>query len=623
MGANRAAPGVDQVVSEPDAGSRGRWPLFAALALLLLGLAAGLGTSAVPRGDEATYLSMVMSLRHDHDLRFGPEDLQRAFRIWPDGPRGVVLVSDDGGRTVYYDRPLLYPLAALPAYLLLGPRGLAVSNMLLYLLMVTVAWHSLERNQPGGEAGNQPGGGKGDKPGGGEGDKPGGAAGALLLGGFFFATAAFTRVFHGEPAVWTMTALFLALALWRRIRRRPGGQELTALAMGGLAAVAWSTEPLLALLALPVAADLAVRRRYRSLGAFLLAALLGSGLLAGLERLAPGRPATSATTQSAVFRQHFPAGEGAEEAWSQGLEEAARREEKPAEGAGLLARQAGAFLAGRHLGLLPYYPFALFCLAAGLAGAARDRSRLLLLLALAACCLVWIAQGPRPEGLVDAPGSQRFALLYPAFFWLLGPLRARWTLLLPFAAAGLWTAPAVAAALPAGTAPSRWQPDRWAAFRPLPLELDLVVAGALPQYVVYPRETEPGHEEQWWVPAGDFFVQEGHPNGVWVRGASSPEVVVAAPRRLDELRFRVESLAPDNRLRLESGAGSVVVRFDSPAKQWGSEIRLPVEPVARPPLFLYPFRLRVDDGRVPRYTLPDSRDPRYLGVFLDLTGGGL
>jgi hypothetical protein len=556
-------------------------------ALLLLALAwslAGL-RAPLPAGDEATSVMIVQSLWHDHDLAYRQPDLARAERIWDGGPSGLTLFTNDGGKTLRYGRPVAYPLAALPFYALLGLRGIAVFNMALFLAMAGAAlWHF------SAEPGPVP----------------------LLVGGFFFASAAFAWAFRLEPDVFLMACGFFPLLAWQRLRNRPEGARghFAILAGAGvLLGAALTASPPLALLGLPILIDLGARRRWRGLAALAGAALLAAGLLAVFQRVGTGEWSAFGGLQRRTFTAEFPL-ESPRDLW-QGYrgEEAA-----PGLAAGLrlLPRNLGYVLAGRFTGLLPYFPFALFALALYLLGP-KDRSRHLLLAALLAYIgLVLIGH---PHDFAGAPGflgGRYLALVYPAFLFLPGRLEARWSLALPYAAAGLWTA----VALTGSASP---------AFQRLPLELTLLPGDHLPGFSA---QTWGG--AVWIVPQSAFFAGEHHPHGVWVRGATRSEVIVVSPKPLARLAFTVYSLAADNVLTLDSGADRLTVRFDTEGKRGGTPVDLAVKPVARdlgffpasPRELFYRFTLETTSGVVPARVDPKSHDPRNLGVFLDFTGEG-
>ena len=211
--------------------------------------------------------------------------------------------------------------------------------------------------------------------------------------------------------------------------------------------------------------------------------------------------------------------------------------------------------------------------------------------------------------------NARLAVLYPALLFLPRRFPARWSLVPTFAAAGLWTSVLVAGAV----VPPPPHAGEIPTFRALPLELTLLGEGVqLPGYGV--RNWGQG---LWVVPRSTFWVDEGHPDGVWVRGASTSEVVVISPKPLKEVRLLLDSPG-ENEILLE-GAERVLVRFDG-RKRDGAPVRLPLEPAATglgllpgtEKEWIYRFTLTVRDGIIPARRLPGNQDPRYLGVFLDL-----
>ena len=167
---------------------------------------------------------------------------------------------------------------------------------------------------------------------------------------------------------------------------------------------------------------------------------------------------------------------------------------------------------------------------------------------------------------------------------------------------------------------------RMPTFQALPLELTLIGFGRIPGYAV--RDWGQG---AWVVPRQNFFYMEPHPNGVWVRGGSRSEVIVVSPTPLKSIRCTAYSLSAENVLTLDNGEERVVVRFDTEAQRYGTPIELPLAPVARnlgffpasKQEYFYRFTVETTDGVMPARLDPRSQDFRYLGTFLDLTGGGL
>jgi hypothetical protein len=575
---------------------------FLCLCLVLAGLAAAsfrLRPSPFPVGDEATHVLMARSLWEDHDLAFDKRDLQAGYRIWNGGPAGVALLTRDAGQSLRYAEPIAWALAAAPVQALLGPSGLPVLNMALFLAMLAAAaWRYREQGEQ---------------------------AGGLFLAGFFFASAAFGYVFRGSPEVFLMACVFFGVLLWKRTAgtartgRTTDLGEFRALALAGaLFAAAALHEPALALLGLAAAVDLLLGGKWKGAAVLVLAGAMVFGVLAAGQRKLTGAwsPANPREgIQRRTFEDEFPI-ESQGDLWQ------AYGKSRPAPdlaaGLRLLPRNLGYFVAGRNTGLLAYFPFGL--LALGLM--VRDRSRWLLLSAVGAAVLIGLLIEPhRWHGGPGALGNGHFAVLYPVLLFLPGRLAVRRSLVLPFVAAALWTLPAlVPGALSAGSADLP-------AFRPLPLELTLLGDGVqLPGYRVR------GWEETVWVlPLATSWPDEGHPNGAWLKGASTSEVVVVSPEPLERIRFNVHSLTDDNELLVDSGAERVLVRFDSEGKRNGAPVDLAVKQTASGLGILpgaaeehvYRFTLAVSGGIIPARRLPGSRDPRYLGVFLDVTGKGL
>lgn len=560
-------------------------------ALLLLALAWGLAglRSPLPAGDEATSVMMVQSLWHDHDLAYREADLRRADRIWDGGPAGLALFTSDGGRTMRYGRPVAYPLAALPFYAALGVRGIVLFNTALFLAMALAAFWTFAE-EPGA---------------------------SLFLAGFFFASAAFAYAFRMEPDVFLMACIFFPLLAWRRLESW-GDRDLAVLAGAGvLLGAALTSSPLLALLGLPVLIDLAMRRRWRGLLGLIAGALLAVGLLALIQRAGTGEWSAFSGAQRRTFEAEFPL-QSPRDLW-QGY---GGKEASPGitTGLRLLPRNLLYVLAGRFTGLLPYFPFALFAIVLYLLGR-KDRPRHLLAAALLLYLgLVLVLHAHDFADAAGFLGSRCLAVIYPAFLFLPGRLQARWSLTMPYLAAGLWTAAALVGAL------SRVPvPERSHLFQRLPLELTLLPGDRLPGF-----SAQTWGDAVWIVPRASFFAEEHHPHGVWVRGGTRSEVIVVSPKPLPRLSFLAYSLTPDNVLTLDGGAGRLTVRFDTEGKRNGTPVDLALRPVARdlgfftaaPRELFYRFTLDTTAGLVPARVDPRSQDPRNLGVFLDFTGQG-
>jgi len=555
---------------------RPRTLAFACLALTLLGLAAAtfkLRLSAVPVGYETTHVLMAQSLWEEGDLVFARPDLRRAYQTWNEGPAGLTLLTLDGGRTVRYAEPIPWALVAAPAWALFGAAGLPLLNMALFLGMLAVAARLFPESNP------------------------------LFLGGFFFASAAFGYVFRGSPEVFLMACLFFALFLGRR---QPA-------AAGALLAAASLHQPTLALLGVALVADLALAGRRKGAALLIVAGALTFGLLAAAQWKmtgvwSPADPGEGIPRRS--FEADFPL-ETSQDVW-QGYGQGGYLD---TDGLRLLARNAWYFLAGRHAGLIPWFPFA----ALALALSARDRSRRWLLAAMGAVVLAGLLLDPHGwHGGREALGNARLAVLYPALLFLPARLPSRWSLVPAYAAAGLWTVVATAGAI----VPPPPATGEIPTFRALPLELTL--AWQLPGYAL---SLTGGGQGLWLVPRSTFWVDERRRDGIWVRGASTSEIVIVSGPELRRVSFRARSLSDDNEMVVESSVERVVVRFDSEGKRNGAPVSLALEPAAtglglvpKGSERIYRFTLTVSDGIIPARRLPGNQDPRYLGIFLEFDG---
>lgn len=602
-----------------------------AVGLLLLAAAYALPRPDVPVGDEATYLLAAASLWHDGDLRYEARDLARGRSTWLEGPRGLALVEGAPQGGLVYAAPVLYPALAAPVYGLLGPRGLRVLNMALFLAMFWLARrHLASRAAAGHPAAPGPRGPRLPR------RLP--PRVGLLLGGFFFASGAAVWTLRLQSEVFLMACLFFALAIWCRVRCEPvwGRRELLPLAASGaLIAAAAVAEPALAFSALPVLVDLAWARRLKGAGIFAGALLAVGLLLAGVQERLTGTWGSALAAEATVFQGPFPLEVGAPtDGATEGTAPEAPAERSPA----LLLRRAGWLLVGRHVGALPYFPFGLFVVGLYLADLSRRGGRarhllaaaLLVYLVLAVVRFPWAAMPGGAEGA--APGARAMALVYPLLLFLPRRLRAGRLVVLPALAAGLWLVPSlVVAASGLAATYSVELPARGPTYRVLPLELELLAEGRLPGYAPFDRFPE-ATGGRWLVPRENFFISEGHPDGVWVRGGSRSEIYVVSDGPVETIRFHAQSISAENTLRVAGDHGTLRARFDTPGKRRGVPVELHPELVASGlGLFLtdapedehvYRFVLETSGGAVPARVDPRSTDLRYLGTFLSFKTPG-
>src|SRR5262245_35465423 len=125
--------------------------------LLVVALAAAISVDVVKNGygvksDEATYVSMALSLAYDRNLSYERRDPDRYFVFYRFGPDGIFLkrgkhlsasvdaappfvhvtkTPDVRNDRLYFGKAMIYPLVAAPFVRLFGLNGLLVLNVLL------------------------------------------------------------------------------------------------------------------------------------------------------------------------------------------------------------------------------------------------------------------------------------------------------------------------------------------------------------------------------------------------------------------------------------------------------------------------------------------------------------
>src|SRR5476651_2082048 len=120
--------------------------------ILIVALAAAISVDVVKtgygvKGDEATYVSMALSLAYDHDLTYERKDLDRFYGLYRAGPDGIFLkrgkqlrlrldgeapfvhelkTPDKRADRLYFAKAMLYPIVAAPFVRLFGLNGFLV-----------------------------------------------------------------------------------------------------------------------------------------------------------------------------------------------------------------------------------------------------------------------------------------------------------------------------------------------------------------------------------------------------------------------------------------------------------------------------------------------------------------
>jgi len=379
-------------------------------------------------GDEATYLMQAQSVAWDLDLTYTRADYDRFVATWGQAPEGLVLQSGNGGETITYGKPAFYSFALAPFVRLAPKRGHAVANATLLALAALLAAAALAHSI--------------------------GPWAPLWVSAFIFGSVSFSYVWWAHADLFLMCLSATALAL-TFLGAATGAGRRSWLARrwvwglaGALLAIVAMTRPFYASLLLPVAL-VAYRRRDRSLlhlvGGFAVLATLavaGSFALHGTW--------SSYTGERMGFYSYtgFP-GVDLDRPWADELEQRG--------GSGswteplpmpvyprLTAWNLLYFVAGRHVGLLPYFLPGLL----GLAAFRSDPPRWALLLAFAATAAAFFYV--RPFNFYGGGGAiaNRYILpVYPALWFLAGRARrGPWVPVVVVLAAApflypLWTSP--------------------------------------------------------------------------------------------------------------------------------------------------------------------------------------
>jgi hypothetical protein len=347
-------------------------------------------------GDEATYLMQAQSLAWDFDLRYERRDFDRFVAQWGRRPEGLILQSADSGRTITYSKPVYYAALLAPFVRLAPVRGAMVANVVLLALAAFLAARTLQRSI--------------------------GPAAPLWVAVWIFGSVSFAYVFWAHPDLFLMSLTAIALALTysaaeERRFWRPFG-------IGLLLTLVTLARPFYGALFLPVA--LSFRKSWRSLIPLVLGGLVL--ILAGF--LTPGEE--DAWTIYGGERQSFDSSTGFPEvdfpagAWREKLAARGSNQWRPwiVPEAKLAGWNSIYFLAGRHVGVLPYFLPLILGFFAFRPGAGRWALPLAVL-AAAACFLAL-----RPFNFYGGGGAianRYFLPLYPALWFVAArPARAAW-----------------------------------------------------------------------------------------------------------------------------------------------------------------------------------------------------
>ena len=608
---------------------RTKWlePGFLVILIFFIFLAAAavsldvLQTTYGLKSDEATYVSMSLSLAHDGDIAFDRQDLTRFWQIYGTGPNGIFLkrgreidltigsrvpfvgierpvaATDD---RLYYGKAFIYPLVAAPFVRIGGLNGLLLLNVLLLAGVFCCTYAFAAERLP--------------------------AAGALLVAsGFLGASAAPLYAVWLMPETFNMSLVCYAYFLWLFKEVRPSlaadrsfltdrSSDLGAAALLGLVAFSKpSNLPLiLPLMALPV-----WRRQIRQglLIGVIFAAVVGAGF--GITALTSGEFNYQGGDRK-TFYGHYPFEDG--QANFDVLGTRMTTDALPADAGrpsflGQLGHNTVYFFAGRHFGLIPYFMPGIVIL-----GWALWRRRtlavwhLLIGITVAATAAGLLVLLPNTWSGGGGPvGNRYFLSFYPALFFLLPAGRSALPGIIMWVAGALFTAQILVD--PFVAAKRTWQHAEQGLFRLLPVELTMV--NDLPVRLDQGRSRIPyGSDPTLLLSYLDRNAWRPDASGIWIAGAARGEIVVRVNPPLSELAVTLRSPIPNTvTVTVDGSRHRAEVQPDTPVS-----IRIPVQGVYAAGAQNFLLRVETDRGFVPQLTDGRSRDQRYLGVSLELVG---
>jgi hypothetical protein len=528
------------------------------------------GLPASLKSDEPAYYLTALSLARDGDLRFSPGEAERLFDEFPYlTVKNLILMTDDGWRTVYYGKPYIYSLFAAPFAGLFGANGMVSFNMLLLMAMVWMGASYLRRYNPDGLA-------------------------VAYSAGFFILSSTFVYVFWLHPELFNMAGVTASLYLaftpaeraagalggrWRRLF----GEAARPLWSAACLAPAVYNKPMLALMALAPLWVFLRRQGWRGIVRFCAGALLAGGLVAGISLALTGKASAYLgvnrrgwNVASADFMPPevpIAAKSRATDAGSWWWILAA-----PTAKADESLENARYFLFGRHTGLFVYGPFALVSLLLFLAHRRRSRRRWLLLASLVAVALVFLLWIPfNWHGGGGFVGNRYYVNVYPGFLFLVARVAPVWSVGLGYAVGALLAGSLVFTPFGAPVQrPTLQAHVRHAPFGLFPFEFTI-------------RDQIPGYWGtaqlgKWFMGRADQFETSGEE--MWLHGNAEVTLWLFSYERLGKAVFRVRSPTPGNRVRLSLPGDEAELRFgDEPAVQTAT-----LTPSG-------PSRVRHEDGR--------------------------
>ena len=590
--------------------------LAAALSLNVVRTAYGI------KGDEASYVTMALSVAHDGDLAFERRDLLRFWRVYGRGPDGIFLKRSSGrelsvdrrwpfvhvSRTsvvdpdrLYFGKAFIYSLIAAPFVKLFGLNGLWVLHVLLLVGVVVAGATFAATRMP----------------------RP---AAWLVACGFIGGSIVPLYSIWLTSEIFNFSLVFFGYFVWlyKEVRATPGQgaagllrgsrSDLAAAALLGLATFSKLSN---VLLVLPLI-GLALWRK-RMLDALGVGVVFAAVVLGGFGT-------------NAIVSGEWNYQGGDRKTFSGRFPFEAERANFDELGVGVSTNEIAArepsrtyltqfghnvvyLFAGRHFGLLPYFFPGMFIAA----WAFRRRRTLAVWHAMIAVVTVATAFGllvmlPNTWSGGGGPAGNRYFLsAYPTLFFLVPPARS----MAPGIVAWLGGLLFVAHILvdPFVSVKRPWLNADRGLLRALPVELTMI--NDLPVMLDQGRSRiRYGRDPELLLYFLDDRAARPNASGIWVSGQSHADLIVLSDVRLAALEVELRSPVGD-RVTLAAGGASRTVDLD-PGRS--ASIRLPVRSVYARSGYGFVLSVITRNGFVPHLRDSTNNDGRYLGVALQMTG---
>jgi len=604
-----------------------RASVVVAFVLLVVALAAAVSVDVVRAGygvksDEATYVSMALSVAFDHDLAYERVDLERFAGLYRSGPEGIFLkrgrqlpVSfhtraplikfgsqpDPRPDRLYFGKAILYPIAAAPFVRLFGLNGFLIFHVLL-LFVVLVCGYTFLASQ------SDP-------------------AGALVFTlAFVGATVVPVYAVFLTPEIFTFALVFVAYFFWLYKEVAPAegyaifrGFRSDLIAAALLGCAAYSKPPYAPLIA-PMVLLLFSRRLVRSaavaaavFAAVTLSLFTATFFVTGEFNYQGGDRKT--------FYGRFPF-DSPEATWERtGVDMTTNDSDaksvlEPSELVNRLELNVEYFLVGRHFGFVPYFFPGVVAVLFWLASRERFVAwRLLTFAGVVVSTLTFLLLVPYTWSGGGGPPGNRYGLpVYAAVFFLTPPLASVTAGLLAWVGGALFTARMLID--PFGAAKFPFQITERGPARRLPVELTM--ANDLPVMLdsQNPRARIPyGQNPTLLLYFLDRNAYTPEPAGIWVSGSGRADILVRSEQPLAKIVVSAQSRV---RTVFNVSAGGVEITVTIAP---GKPVRLdvPAEGVRAFNSYAYLLSARSSDAFVPHLLDPGSNDWRNLGVQVQLT----